>query len=610
VIITGKETEFLINDMRELFQKVNESFGSVLQAWDGDENKVKGIKDILANLIMSGKYDGVYYEKDDPKARRDLLFKNISLGLTRSTKEVPVLLCIEDLQWADPSSLALLQYIARNTRNFGLLTIGTFRPEEIAIEGKSHPLTETLQMMDREDLYTRIQLQRLPEDSINEFLSSQLGKNEFNDEFKNRIYSETDGNPLFIIQLIKYLVEEEVVINDDGIWKLDKELEEINIPTKIYNVIARRLDKLEKADRKVLDYSSVIGPMFTSNVLSHSLGVERIPLLEQLRALEKTHKLIYSFDGNFKFDHDKIKEVLYNEIPPELRMEYHSIIANSIEVLNKDNLSDVVGDLAFHYYRCKNKDKALQYLAEAAAEAKKHYSNEESIRFYTQALEFEQEPQKRTAILESLGDIYYLIRNYDLSIDSYNSALVLTEGRKKAEMMAKIGGILERKGEFDGSLEICSGALELVKGTWTTEEALALQNIGNVYLSKKDYDKALEEYEKSLEIRQKINDELGIGACLNNIALVHYGKEEYDSALEYLEKSLEIAKKLGDQESMASTLNNIGAIHQMKGDLAKAKIYYDRSQSIRAKIAAYIEVPPAPAPPGTTQIIRGGYPTP
>jgi tetratricopeptide (TPR) repeat protein len=111
-----------------------------------------------------------------------------------------------------------------------------------------------------------------------------------------------------------------------------------------------------------------------------------------------------------------------------------------------------------------------------------------------------------------------------------------------------------------------------------------------------------------LEIRQKINDELGIGACLNNIALVHYGKEEYDSALEYLEQSLEIAKKLGDQESMASIFNNIGAIYHMKGDLAKAKIFYDKSQNIRAKIGAYIEQPTTPPAPGTTQIIRGGYP--
>ncbi len=612
VIISGKETEFLINDMRELFKKINESYGTILVSWDGDEKKVEGIEKVLVTLINSGKYDGIYYEKDDPKTRRDLLLKNISMGLSRSTKTAPLLLCIEDLQWADPSSLALMHYIARNTKSSSVLTIGTFRPEEItAVEGSSHPLAETLQLMDREDLYKELSLQRLPKESISEFLSSQLGKNEFNDEFKDRIYRETDGNPLFIIQLIKYLVEEEVVVKDeeDNTWKLDRELEEINIPTKIYNVIARRLDKLEKGDRKVLDFASIIGPTFTSKVLSHSLGIERLPLLEQLRGLEKTHKLIYSFDGNFKFDHDKVKEVLYNEIPPELRMEYHSIIGNTIENLNQDNLDTVVGELAFHYYRSKDKGKALQYLTRAAAEAKKRYSNDESIRFYNQALEFEDDSEKRANILEYLGDIYYLIRNYDLSIDSYNSALVLTEGIKKAELMAKLGGIFERKGEYESSIEICNGALELVKGSWTAEEALALQNIGNVYLSKKEYDKALGQYEKSLEIREKIGDELGIGACLNNIALVHYGKGDYESALKYLEKSLEISKKLGDHESSASTLNNIGAIYQNKGDFAKAKIYYDMSQSIRAKIAAYAEVPGVQVKPGITQIIRGGYRT-
>ena len=112
---------------------------------------------------------------------------------------------------------------------------------------------------------------------------------------------------------------------------------------------------------------------------------------------------------------------------------------------------------------------------------------------------------------------------------------------------------------------------------------------------KKEYDKALGQYEKSLKIREKIGDELGIGACLNNIALVHYGKEDYESALKYLEKSLEISKKLGDQESSASTLNNIGAIYQNKGDFAKAKSAEKKKQKKRRqrKVFFFIHKPPS-----------------
>jgi predicted regulator of Ras-like GTPase activity (Roadblock/LC7/MglB family) len=153
VIISGKENEFLINDMREIFLGMNKKYGNVLEDWDGDRDKVAGIEVLLKTLVTSGKYDGIYYGKEDPKIRRNLLFENVSLGLMRQAQQTPTLLCIEDLQWADPSSLALMHYISRNTRKYGLIILGTYRPEDVvAINGKDHPLVGTMQLMEREDL--------------------------------------------------------------------------------------------------------------------------------------------------------------------------------------------------------------------------------------------------------------------------------------------------------------------------------------------------------------------------------------------------------------------------------------------------------------------------
>ncbi|UCG70783.1 MAG: DUF2791 family P-loop domain-containing protein, partial [Thermoplasmata archaeon] len=489
VILSGKENEFLINDMRDIFLKVNKSYKTVLEDWDGDEDNVKGIEKFLEPLITSGKYDGIYYGKEDPKARRNLLFENVSMGLARSTQTSPTLLCIEDLQWVDQSSLAMMHYIARNTRESGLLILGTYRPEDVAaMNGKGHPLVGTMQLMDREDLYKKMDLERLPEESIDEFLSALLRDIDFTYEFKNKIYKETDGNPLFVIELVKFLVDEEIIKNLDGTWKLAKELKEGTIPSKVFNVISRRLNRVEIDDRKILDYASVIGEAFDSTVLATTLDINKLQLLERLRYLEHTHRLIHPQNGNFKFDHAKIKEVLYSEIPLELGREYHLEIANTLEALNKDNLDEVVGDLAFHYYRCKNKDKALLYLIKAADKAKKDYSNEEAVKFYNYALELEQDPQKRMDILEDLGAIYDLIGNYEMSIDTNKKAIELTKDpKKKAEFTANIGGLFEKSGKFEEAMNLGNEALNMVKDEDCRGKALALHNLGHLIFMMGDY---------------------------------------------------------------------------------------------------------------------------
>ena len=125
VILTGRENEFLINDMKEILINCEQNFGNIIRTWDGDDRHVRGIKNLLKPLITSGKYDGIDYAKDDPKIKRNRLFENILLGIERHTKVNPSILCIEDLQWADPSTLALMHYVARNTKKCNFLILGT-----------------------------------------------------------------------------------------------------------------------------------------------------------------------------------------------------------------------------------------------------------------------------------------------------------------------------------------------------------------------------------------------------------------------------------------------------------------------------------------------------
>ncbi|MCK4443458.1 MAG: ATP-binding protein, partial [Thermoplasmata archaeon] len=146
VVISGRENEFLIDGMRETVAKVHKFCGNALREWDGDDESVQGVDRLLQRLITSGKYDGVYYGSDDPSARRNLLFENVCLGLTRQTQASPILLCVEDLQWADPSTLALMHYVAREAPKCSLLITGTYRPEDLGTRmGETHQLVKALE---------------------------------------------------------------------------------------------------------------------------------------------------------------------------------------------------------------------------------------------------------------------------------------------------------------------------------------------------------------------------------------------------------------------------------------------------------------------------------
>jgi tetratricopeptide (TPR) repeat protein/predicted regulator of Ras-like GTPase activity (Roadblock/LC7/MglB family) len=579
VVISGKENEFLISEMKESIHKIQNDFQTVLLNWDGDDENVAGIGKLIDPLITSGKYDGIYYGKEDPKARRNLLFENVSMGLTRQANATPTLLCIEDLQWADPSSLALMHYIGRNTKDSGLLILGTYRPEDVAAEdGKGHPLIGTMQLMDREDLLEKMELPRLPEESIDEFLTSMLQKIDFTDEFKEKVFKETEGNPLFVIELIKFLVDENIIQNIGGAWSLAKSLEDGAIPSKVLSVISRRLDRVQKDDRKALDYASVIGEVFDSTLLASILEIDRVQLLERLRYIEKIHRLIHPQNGNFKFDHAKIKEALYNEIPEQLKGEYHLKAANSMEILNKDDFDEVIGDLAFHYYKSKNKEKALFYLNKASEKAKKHYSNEEAIKFYNNALEFEEDPEKRLNIFEDLGTIYELIGDFDRSIISLKDGLKLTDvKRKKAELTAKIGGVCEKQRKFEDAIKFCNEALEMVKGEECKEEALALNNLGKVSIFVGEFDKALECFIKSQEISEKIHDPIGVATSLASMGFVYECKGEFSKIPDYLHKSLDIFQKIGFLPGIAEGMKTIGIMYERRGEFDKALEYLNRS---------------------------------
>ncbi len=621
-VIEGMPSEFLIEDM----QRILHSLGSRLDHWEGTEKEVSDLEDKISRLVTSGKYDGKF-PVDDPKLKQENLFDNVLMGVQRASHEDLLIIFIDDLQWADRTTLNLLHYLARNTRNHRVLILGTYRPEDIikAKEKGAHQLKITMQNMSRENLLEKIELRRLDTRETNEILRSTLDDAVLEDDFTDKIHKETEGNPFFLLEVIKLLVEEGYIQRDaHGEWVLSADIKDMDVPSRVYDVIKRRLDRLMADQREILECASIEGVEFRSKVIGRVLEINRLKLLRNLSDIEKTHRLIHSRPNRYRFDHTKITEVLYNGMIYDLRREYHSIVGDTIAELYKEEPDEVVNELAHHYYKAGD-ERAAGYLLKAGNRAKDGYANDEAVTLYTKALEVTG-PREKLKILENLGDVLSLMGEYEKAIVQFRKARGSTDDDAvAARMLRKVAEVYAKKGEYDSSLDTLSGAKRLISDKNTAEYARilfgegytrtrkgdydaamlifrevvtifsetvadqkdmgnALRAIGNTYLSKGLFREALEHYENSLVVMKKIDDRFGIAAVLGNIGIVYWGMGELDKSLKYYEESLEIREDIGDKQGIAFSRLNIGGVYSAKGNLGKALEFYEQSLEMHEKM--------------------------
>ena len=619
MVIEGTSSEFLIDDMKSRLREMGEELGE----WNGSSKGTENIEPMVDWFIDSGKYEGKYLV-DDAKLRKENFFDNVLLGLHRLSKERPILFFIDDLQWADPSSLALLHYLSRNTKNDRMMILGTYRPEDVVDEGSGdiHDLKRTMQNMSREGLFEEIKVERLGEKDIERFLDISLKEVDFEPRFIQRIYEESGGNPFFLIELTKLLIEEDHIAKEEGIWVQAESLDEIHIPTKIYDVVIRRLNRLIREQRDILECASVVGEEFDSRVIGDLTGLNRIELLKNLGDIEKTHKLIHSLGKKYRFDHKKIREVLYDDINSELRQEYHRITAESYEALYPDE--DVVEQLGHHYLMAED-SRAVDYFIELGDRAKEGYSNKEAIDYYSSALSFIHEEDEMYRTLKTrIGDLNSIIGMYDEAITNYDEVLDLEEDDQEiAKVLEKKGEVYLNRGEFEKARDLTDRGLSLSEkntvercrllGTKAEsynnqgeydrareilieqkkiaedlgldeERAEALKNLGISSFRQGDYDKAVQYLQESIDISEGMEDVKKVADAYQNLGLIYGNQEKLDEALKNYEIALENYEKIGDVRGKAYVYKSIGVAYRIMGEYDESLEYQMKSNSIAHKI--------------------------
>ncbi len=572
VVIEGNESELLIDDMKHLLMEIEPDIKSDII----DVSQCDWIRDKIFRLIGSGKYEG-YFLIDDPRLKQENMFDNVLLGLQRLSLDKPLLFFMDDIQWADPSTLSLIHYLARNTRNNRIMLLATYRPEDIIQDsgGKPHALETTMQNMSRESLFQDFKLKRLGQEETGNIVKRLLGDTELPSDLLIRTFKESEGNPFFTLELVRLLAEEGHISKIDEKWKLTQNIDELMLPSKIFDVIQRRLNRLLKEQYEILECASVVGELFSSDIVGQSLGSNRIVLLKNLSDIEKVHMLIHSLGKKYSFDHSKIREVLYNSINEELQGEYHKIVAESYLSIFQGREDEIVEELAHHFSQAED-SRATEFLLKAGDKAKSRYANEEAIHFYSLALGMVDGDDIRCDLHEKVGELQMIVGNCELAIISFNKALELaTQDIRKANIYRKISKTYERHSKYDEGIEAADKGLAILGDLADSARSELLGSMSWCYIRLGNYDKAMELQEISLENSKKIDDNKEIAMALHLMGTILWFRGRFDMALDYYQKAIIIQREIGDDRGKENTLNNIGVIYMEIGRLDEALEYFE-----------------------------------
>ncbi|MFO7990992.1 MAG: tetratricopeptide repeat protein [Thermoplasmata archaeon] len=590
-VIKGTNDEFLIEDMKRTLNDIGNRFDS----WNGNMETAEKVKPDIQWFIDSEKYNGKQLV-DDPKLKQENLFDKVLLGIQRTSVNRPVLLFLDDLQWAESMSLKLLHYLSRNTRNDRILIVGTYRPEDIVQfdDGTTHPLKTTMQNMGREELFQEMDLERLNKHSVEDFINKTLKKTELESKFINKIYKESEGNPFFLLEVLKMMVLEGYLEKVDERWNPSKDLKKFEVPSKIHDIIARRVDRLMDEYRELLECASVVGEEFESSVIGEIMGLNRIKLLKCLNTIERDHNLIRSIKKKYIFDHSKIREVLYNSINDELKEEYHKMIAETYEKSERDG-EEIIYELGKHWDKGGKPGKAFEYYKKGSEMAKESYANELAIECYDRLLDLiplldscEDSDNITIDSLHQKGNCLKTLCEWDEAEKSYKKALEIAEKINDKDKIAKctilIGDINKLEAKYREALDLYLQASQIYKDIgdkWGYCESLG--KIGSVYNNMTEYDRAMRYLEEMQKIAEELQDNVLLSKLYGNMGSTHYGRGEMKEAMDFFEKKLKIKKEENDLLEIGYTLVNIASIYVRLKDYENSKKACNRALEIVEK---------------------------
>jgi len=558
------------------------------------------------------------------------LYESVRMVLDKGEREKVII--IDNIQWIDKESIEVLKYLIRAFRDTSIKFIFIYRAEE-----ETEFLIGFTSYLSREVDVVDISLKPFEHHETKESVKSIIGE-EPEKNLVNYVARESGGNPYYIEQIMRELVDNKYLVVEDDRWRFSKPEKEL-VPKSVKDITIRKYNHLSKEGQELLRIASVIG-RFDIDTVRKITGYNVGHIAGLIGGMQHLG-LIREIGEKMEFPEELSRNAIYKHTVTGIKGRMlHKQVGEILEEQHKGRESDILEQLAYHYYRANVKDKGVKYCKEAGDRATEKYANSSAIKYYTWAEELlsdETEIEniktwidcliKRASVLNFIGDnasaMDILNQGLERAVEvgdkpleaqirerkavvllrtaQFNEALreaadsiKICEAIKNQQMIANLllikGSARRRMGDYEKALEDFEGSLrtaQLLKQK--TSKARALGNLGNIYVDLGNYEDALAKYEAAIKLAREAGgkDKSSVARLLNNCSGVYYRLGNYKKSLQYFDDCLKISMETGDRDAEVGFLNNKGSVVKSLGDLKQAEQIFKESLKISRIIGSH-----------------------
>jgi class 3 adenylate cyclase/tetratricopeptide (TPR) repeat protein/regulation of enolase protein 1 (concanavalin A-like superfamily) len=529
---------------------------------------------------------------DDETALRGLEGEGLKLAVFHAVETLlegaagqrPLVVVCEDMHWADPTSMELLEQLLALTDRAPLLFICVFRPET---EHGCWRVKETAARLYRHR-HADVWLDPLSAAESETLVGNLLRVEDLPPQLRARILGAAEGNPFYVEEIVRSLMESGAFVYDaaSGRWQAAGDVAEIAIPDTLHGVLMARLDRLHEETKRVLQLASVIGRIFLYRVLkaiaeeegaldAHLLTLQRGQLIRERARLPELEYI---------FKHHLTQEAAYDSLLKKERRLYHRQVAEALERLFPDRLEEQVGWLAHHWERAEEPEKAAGYLLRAGDQGRLAYANQEAIDTYRRALVLLARPplaqaraEWRLAALKGLGQVYVGMGEVAGAEEPFRQALALGQEmrlapRELARLYYWLGEAAFWQSRYDDMLRLGEEGLRLLGDDVESAEAILMNHLIAVpYAMKKGDEQRYREYgyrTAQFILRLPYAEELR--PAYSCIAEAYWAGKNVEEALRWRQAFEDLAMRHGDLRGLAQAYHLAGWFSSDRGDLQGA----------------------------------------
>jgi class 3 adenylate cyclase/tetratricopeptide (TPR) repeat protein len=560
-------------------------------------------------IALLGPLLGLQFEETDATRalgsdeRRERLHELLVALCHALARRHPLVLVVDDAQWADASTRAALLRVADEIPGHQILLLVLQRPDAALEQG-----WQTLPHA------TCIALGDLLRDESEALLAALLD-GRLPDEL-HPLVERAHGTPLFIEETVRFLLDTGVLMRDSaGEWFCTRSVQRTVVPAQIEQIIVSRLDQLGAVEREALDIAAVLGRRFSERLLGDVLRQGTAPLalsaglnghgapnpprggLGALEALVRAEILApdeRALEATYTFRHALIRDVTYGTILFARRHELHARVAEAIERLYAENLDEQRVLLAQHELHAGRSERALPHLIQAARNAQARYANSEALALYRQALAIAPQHDQTTerldaqtaALYENLAEILVLTGDYPAARSNYEWLLRVgiaeepgARVTRKAALQRKVGATHEQEGNLELALNWFERAADTIahqpahysrESDADLEHARILSDIGWIHFRHDRLQQAQNQFEHALALLEPHQRRPELARLLNRLGGIAWARGDIDLAFHYVERSRAASECSGDLVGQANALNNLGVLSAGQGHSAEA----------------------------------------